>query len=137
MHALIKSLRVATTRKRLFAVAKILGDDGGVTGVELADGRRSELDIVFTAPRFAAIDEMLTELGADVEDSGFGPFVKTDAWGKTSVEGVRAIGNVANGLANVPVAMGAGSFAGAGVNADLVAEDIARAVEQFQDRAQA
>ena len=66
-------------------------------------------------------------VGADFEDTPFGSFVSTDPSGKTSIDGVWAVGNVAYAMANVPAAMGAGSTAGGAVNFDLVLADIAAA----------
>ncbi len=65
----------------------------------------------------------------------FGSFVTTDATGKTSVDGVWAAGNVTSPAVNVPLAIGAGAFAGGAVNADLITEDIARALRTYGARA--
>ena len=111
-------------------VAKVLSRDGALAGVELVDGDRVDLDAIFTAPRPEPIDELLGPLGAEFDDAGFGPFVVTDPSGKTSVDGVWAAGNVASPMANIPMSMSAGSFAGGAVNADLVGDDIAAALAQ-------
>ena len=56
--------------------------------------------------------------------------IAVDMRGATSHPRVFAAGNVTAPFANVPVAMGAGSMAGAGVNAMLAAEDFDRAVAE-------
>jgi len=115
-------------------VVRVLSDDGHFTGLELDHGRQVSLDAIFTGPRPVPIDGIPRALGADLRDTPFGPFVATDPTGKTSVEGVWAVGNVANMQANVPMAIGAGSFAAAAVNMDLISEDIARAVSEYGER---
>lgn len=52
-----------------------------------------------------------------------GSFIEVDPTGRTSHQRVWAVGNVVNPAASVPMAMGAGNFAGAHVNAALVSED--------------
>jgi len=103
--------------------------DGALAGVSLDDGRDADLDIIFIASRMVPNDGLLDGLGVERAQTPFDAFPRTDAMGATSVSGVWAIGNAANAMANVPVAMGAGSFAGAAVNMDLVTAEIARALE--------
>ncbi len=117
------------------AVVRVATDAGLLVGVDLADGRRVDLDKVFVSPRPVPLDDVLRDLGATFSDNVFGSFVVTDATGKTSVDGVWAVGNVANPIANVPMAMGAGSFAAGAVNMDLVSEEIADAVRGTSERA--
>jgi len=110
------------------AVVRVATEAGRFVGVDLADGRRVELDKVFIGPRPMPLDDSLKMLGAARSDNVFGSFVTTDATGKTSIDGVWAAGNVTNPMVNVPMAMGAGSFAATAVNADLINEEIANAV---------
>jgi len=117
------------------AIVRVATAAGRLVGVDLADGRRFELDKVFVAPRPVPLDGLLHTLGAARSDNVFGSFITTDATGKTSIDGVWAVGNVANPMVNVPMAMGAGSFAAATVNADLINEEIADAVRESRKRA--
>jgi thioredoxin reductase len=55
--------------------------------------------------------------------------VATDAWGRTSVPEVWALGNVADPWARVVTAAGTGAAAAFAINHDLVDEDVARSVE--------
>ena len=110
------------------AIVRVATDAGRFIGVDLADGRRALLDKVFVGPRPVPLDGLLQSLGAARSDSAFGSFVTTDSSGKTSIDGVWAVGNVANPMANVPMAMGAGSLAATAVNADLINEETADAV---------
>ena len=72
-------------------------------------------------------DGLLTGLGCEIDDAGF---VTVDATGRTSTSGVWAAGNVVDPRAAVITAAGAGSAAAIAINADLVEEDVERAVEE-------
>ena len=99
--------------------------DDALTGVELADGRRTRLDALFVPPRFVPHHALLETLGCDLDDDGW---VVRDGTGRTSVPGVWVAGNVANPRAQVVTAAGEGSAAAIAVNADLVADDVRTAV---------
>ena len=60
--------------------------------------------------------------------------MKTDATGRTTVAGVWAAGNVANPRAQVVTAAGEGSAVAIAINADLVDEDVQRAVRESRGR---
>jgi thioredoxin reductase len=70
-------------------------------------------------------DGLLGELGCDLDAGGF---VVVDATGRTSTPGVWAAGNVVDPRAQVITSAGAGSAAAIAINADLVQDDIRRAV---------
>jgi thioredoxin reductase len=101
---------------------------GALEGVELADGRILPLDSLFAMPGVAPRDGFARALGATTEDTPWGPFVSADPMGQTSVPGLLIAGNASSGSANVPVAMAAGTMAGAMANAGMVTEDVAAAV---------
>ena len=73
-------------------------------------------------------DGLLAGLGCDVDEAGF---VTVDATGRTSTFGVWAAGNVVDPRAQVITSAGAGSAAAIAINADLVEEDVERAVEEL------
>ncbi|WP_396447587.1 NAD(P)/FAD-dependent oxidoreductase [Actinomadura sp.] len=102
---------------------RLVVENDRVTGFELADGSMLPCDAVFVAPEWAAKDGPLTDLGAEIADSGF---VKVDETGRTSVPGVWAAGNVVSPAGQVIMAASAGSMAAAMVNADLIEQDVAR-----------
>ncbi|KGJ75993.1 hypothetical protein GY21_09455 [Cryobacterium roopkundense] len=105
--------------------------NGAFAGLELADGTRIELDVLFAEPRMVALDEPLRQLGAEQGDTPAGLWTTTDASGKTSVDGVWAAGNTSNPAALVPVAAGSGVTAAVAINAELVADDIRVALEEW------
>lgn len=109
-------------------VRRVLSENGELRGLELADGATVELDAIFTGPKPIALDGILRALGAERAEAYGGSWVAVDPMGKTSVPGVWAAGNVVNPGAVVPVASGAGTSAGAAINADLVREDFDLAV---------
>lgn len=132
----------APTRARLDArgiriidrpVIEILGDGEAVTGVRLDDGSVIGLDAIFTGGAPEPHDRMLEQLALERVDGPMGNLIAVDAMGLTSNPRVWAAGNVVNPAANVPVAMGAGSFAGAAANAALVTQDFDAAVAATPD----
>jgi len=108
-------------------------DDGGLTGVRLADGTRVALDAVIVAPRMTANAELLAPLGlipteVRMGEQVMGTQIEADPSGATSVPGVWVAGNLANIQAQVITSAAAGLTAGAAINADLATEDAKRAV---------
>lgn len=101
--------------------------DDTLRGVELEDGRVVDRDVVFVRPRLVPNSDILRGLGCTVNDGGW---VSVDAVGLTSVPGVWAAGNASNPRAQVITAAGEGSASAIAINADLVGEDTALAVEQ-------
>ncbi|PZG52180.1 thioredoxin reductase [Spongiactinospora gelatinilytica] len=98
-------------------------------GVELAGGRVLPRAAVFLFPRMVPHDGLLTGLGCAKDDSGW---IATDRTGRTGVPGVWAAGNVIDPRAQVITAAGMGATAAFALNADLVDEDVQRAVARRQ-----
>jgi thioredoxin reductase len=118
-------------------VAVVVTDDR-LTGVLLRDGRVVGVDAVTVGLRVTARSAVLDALGLAAEEfvvgtASIGTAVPADARGVTAVPGVRVAGNVTDPAATVPVAAAAGLMAGAQINADLVAEDVRRAVAARHD----
>ncbi len=91
-------------------------DGDRLTGVEV-DGRVVARSAVFVNPDFVPTDDLLTGLGCEVDENGW---VRTDAAGRTSVPGVWAAGNVVDPHSQLITAAGAGAFAAAQLNNELV-----------------
>ncbi len=106
-----------------------------LTGVRLAEGTVFPVQALVVAPRMTARAELLDGLGvqtADLDMGGqvVGTFVPAaDPMGRTAVPGVWVAGNVTDLSAQVVAAAAGGVRAGAGINADLVAEETRSAVE--------
>jgi len=58
-------------------------------------GRRLVFDGLFTAPRTRMASPLAEQLGCAFEDGPMGPFVRTDVFKRTSVQGVTACGDAA------------------------------------------
>ncbi|GAB0105471.1 NAD(P)/FAD-dependent oxidoreductase [Nocardia sp. JMUB6875] len=105
-----------------------------ITGVRLADGDVVAREILAAPTRMVARAGFLADLGliATEHPSGVGEYIPADATGRTEIPGVWAAGNVVDLSAQVGAAAAAGAMAGAQINADLVAEDTRRAVEEYR-----
>lgn len=108
-------------------VARLVVDADRLSGVELVDRQVFARTAVFIRPgNVPRADGLLTGLGCEVNEAGF---ATVDATGRTSAAGVWAAGNVADPRAQVITSAGAGSAAAIAINADLVQEDVERAVD--------
>ncbi len=107
-------------------VARLVIDDDRLTGVEMSNGQVIARTAVFIRPgNVPHADGLLAGLGCKLDHAGF---VTVDATGATSTPGVWAAGNVVDPRAQVITSAGAGSAAAIAINADLVQEDVERAV---------
>ena len=109
-------------------IEQLVVHDDQLRGVQMADGCVVPRDALFVPPTFVANAPLLRALGCAVDDTGW---VSVDAEGRTSVAGVWAAGNVVDPRAQVITAAGAGSAAAISINADLVEEDVRKAVLLF------
>jgi thioredoxin reductase len=108
-------------------VERLVIEADRLTGVALVDGRVIPRVAVFIRPvNVPHADGLLAGLGCDVDPAGF-PAV--DPTGRTSTDGVWAAGNVVDPRLQVITSAGAGSVAAIAINADLVQDDVERAVE--------
>lgn len=103
-------------------------DDGAIRGIRLADGSEQQVDVVFVAPRPVPNNLLLGDLRARTMRQSGVDWVLVDDDGRTSVRGLYAAGNVVSARSSVPWAMASGALAGTAINADLVDEDVRRAV---------
>jgi protein-tyrosine-phosphatase len=110
-------------------IARLVVDNDQLQGVELDGGTVVPRTAVFVRPRFVPNADLLTGLGCAVDGHGW---VVHDPVGRTSVAGVWVAGNAADPRAQVISAPGEGSAAAIALNADLVDEDLKRALAQAQ-----
>jgi thioredoxin reductase len=107
-------------------IARLLVEDDRLIGVELLDGQVIGRSAVFIRPHnLPHADGLLAGLGCERDAAGF---ITVDGSGRTTSPGVWAAGNVVDPRAQVINAAGAGSAAAIAINADLVQEDVERAV---------
>jgi thioredoxin reductase len=114
-------------------VAAVESAGDRLTGVRLASGRVVPRDALVVAPTFTARSAVLESLGLPtepVEAMGHtvGSAVPSGPMGATAVPGVWVAGNVTDLMAQVVTAAAAGLQAGGAINADLLFEDVRRAV---------
>ena len=104
--------------------------DDRLRGVRLEDERFVPLRALAVGPRFTARSEFVATLGLEPtpHPMGVGEFVAGDATGLTAVPGVWVAGNVADLKAQVLAAAAGGAAAAVAINADLIGEDIRRAL---------
>jgi thioredoxin reductase len=112
-------------------VVSVDAADGVLTGVTLLGGRHMDLQALAVGTRMEARSALLEPLGlvAREHPSGMGHALDGGPMGSTEVPGLYVAGNVANLAAQVVVAAAEGTMAGAAINADLVQEETAWAVE--------
>lgn len=106
-------------------VARLVVGNDQLQGVELDGGTVIPRAAVFVRPRFVPNADLLTGLGCAVDEHGW---VVHDPVGRTTVAGVWVAGNAADPRAQVISAAGEGSAAAIALNADLVDEDVERAL---------
>lgn len=114
-------------------VTGVVTDGDRLTGLTLADGTTVAVDVVFAEPAIVALDDVLQQLGAERAEGPMGPWTAVDAFGRTSVPGVWAVGNSASPAALVPIAMGTGATAALTINGEMVAAEVAAAAALVAD----
>ena len=105
-------------------------DGDRLAGVRLSDGTLVSRAAVVVSPRVTVRARFLEALGLPVAEhpAGVGEYIPSEPGGRTDVPGVFVAGNVTDPSAQVGAAAAAGAFAGAQINADLVAEEAREAV---------
>ena len=89
----------------------------GRATVELADGRRREMDALFIAPDTTLSVPLAAQLGCGQEDGGC---ITTDAAKQTTVDGVFACGDAARMTGSIALAVGEGALAGVAAHHSLL-----------------
>jgi thioredoxin reductase len=119
-------------------VAAVESDGDRLTGVRLTSGRVVPRAALAISPVFTARSRVLASLGLTAVDVAapdghvVGSAVPSGPAGATAVPGVWVAGNVTDLMAQVITAAAAGLQAGAAINADLLLEDVRRAVAERQ-----
>ena len=103
------------------------GPDGWLESFEFEDGTVREYRSGFPMYGSNYNNELAADLGCDLNDDGT---VVADDHGRTSVDGVYAVGDLVQGHNQIPVAMGQGAKAGIAIHMDLRA--FPRSVEEIE-----
>ncbi len=99
-----------------------VSDSGEGMAITLHDGSTTHSDALFVSPNFAAASQLPIQLGCEME---YEAFIVADAWGRTSVPGVYAAGDMVAGKTHqlTEVAL-SGQQAALGLHSDLTYADI-------------
>ncbi|MFY1670326.1 NAD(P)/FAD-dependent oxidoreductase [Plantactinospora sp. WMMB334] len=116
-------------------ISRLEIDGGHTRGVRLDDGRVVAVDAVVVATRMVARTAPFAGIGIKPTSHPAGAFVESDAFGKTSVPGVWVAGNASDISAQVSGAAAEGARAAQHLNADLVRDDLDRAMAARADAA--
>ncbi|RKT31305.1 thioredoxin reductase [Microbacterium sp. AG1240] len=116
------------------AVTHVVTESDAIAGLGLADGTVAAVDVVFAQPSPTALDEPLRQLGVAQTETPIGPWTAVDGFGRTSVDGVFAVGNSGIPNALVPIAMGSGAMAALTINGEFIAEEVAAASARVAER---
>ncbi|MFC7155520.1 NAD(P)/FAD-dependent oxidoreductase [Halomarina halobia] len=105
------------------------GDDGWLEAFEFGDGTRREYRGGFPMYGSEYNNDLAASLGCELNDDGT---VVVDDHGRTSVDGVLAVGDLTPGHNQIPVAMGEGAKAGIALHYDL--REFPRSPEEIEER---
>jgi thioredoxin reductase (NADPH) len=103
------------------------GDDGWLEAMEFADGTRRTYRGGFALYGSQYNTDLAEQLGCELNDDGT---ISVDDHGRTSADGVLAVGDVTQGHNQVPVALGQGAKAGLAIHYDL--REFPRSLETIQ-----
>ena len=101
-------------------VTGLRGDDGKLAAVRFADGAELTRDGLLVPPVMQQRSGLAAELGAELNERGA---VDADTFGRTTVPGLYAAGDVASRMPQVAGAIADGSRAAAAINDDLLAAE--------------
>ncbi len=89
--------------------------------VEVADGRKLEMDGLFTVSATRMASPVAERLGCAFEDGPTGPFIRRNEFMETTVSGVFACGDAARSFGSVAISVGDGAMAGSFTHRSLIA----------------
>lgn len=101
-------------------VRALAGQGDALSEVVLADGRTAAIDALYVAPRTRLNSPIAAQLGCAIDESPFGPMIRTDATKQTTVPGVFAAGDAARVPHSVSWAVADGVTAGTSLHRALV-----------------
>ncbi|WP_411879250.1 NAD(P)/FAD-dependent oxidoreductase [Polaromonas sp. YR568] len=119
-HGLLAARKV---RVEPTPVAELEGAAPALDGVLLQDGRRVAIKALLVGTQVRMASPLAEALGCAFDDSPFGPIVRIDAWGTTSVAGVYAAGDMARVPHSITFATASGVAAGVRLHSSLITED--------------
>jgi thioredoxin reductase len=113
--------QAALAERGVTLVAGRVARFSGHATVELQDGRRIEMDGVFTVTTTRMASPIAEQLGCAFDAGPVGPVIQRSPMLETTVGGVFACGDAARPFGNVATAVGDGAMAGAATHRSLIA----------------
>jgi thioredoxin reductase len=115
-------------------VERLVVEDDALVGVALAGGGVRPLEALVVGAPVTVRAGLLVDLGLELAEHpmGVGLHVATDASGATALPGVWAAGNVTNLAGQVITSAAEGLWAGAQINASLIADDERAALAAYR-----
>ncbi|MCZ8255418.1 MAG: NAD(P)/FAD-dependent oxidoreductase [Polaromonas sp.] len=116
-------------RKVRVEASPIAGLQGTAPALEsalLQDGRRVAIKALLVGTQVRMASPLAEALGCAFDESPFGPIVRIDAWGATSVDGVYAAGDMSRVPHSITFATASGVAAGIRLHSSLITEDAQR-----------
>jgi thioredoxin reductase len=115
-------------------VERLVVEDDALVGVALAGGGVRPLEALVVGAPVTVRAGLLVDLGLELAEHpmGVGLHVATDANGATALPGVWAAGNVTNLAGQVITSAAEGLWAGAQINASLIADDERAALAAYR-----
>ena len=104
------------------------GEDGWLDALEFADGTAREYEGGFAMYGSEYNNDLGASLGAEIADDGT---VVVDGHGRTSVDGLYAVGDLTPGHNQIPVAMGQGAKIGLAIHKDL--REFPKSLDELDD----
>ena len=115
---LIEKLKIEIIEKE---ISELSHQQGNLESILFTDGSHTELDAVFSHVPFEQHSTLPEELGCEISEQGY---IEVDLFQKTTVDGVFCAGDNTTFLRAVPIAIAAGTKAGAAINMELINEEL-------------
>lgn len=115
MQMLLPSWTNDFTHVEPATIKRVYAENDGVV-VELKDGTRRKADEVMVETTYVSRDALAESLGCERTETGH---VQVDSFGKSSVEGVFAAGDLASPMTQVNIAVASGHMAGISMHQTL------------------
>ncbi|MCC2980936.1 NAD(P)/FAD-dependent oxidoreductase [Sphingomonas sp. IC4-52] len=101
-------------------LARLVGENAGLSAVEFEDGRTRPVEALYVAPQSCMASPIAEQLGAAIDEGPLGPVIRTDADKMTTVPGLYAAGDIARAPHAVSWAVADGVTAGTAAHRTLV-----------------
>lgn len=115
-----EQLRIRGVRVDTRTLARAIGRGKELEAIEFTDGQRVSYGALFTATRWTLTSPLAEQLGCELDTSGAGHIVKTDAMKESTVSGVFVAGDAARLYGNATMASADGVLAGTAAHRSLI-----------------